>query len=361
MAEGDTMRNSTLLSLVFIGFSASTAACGAGDTVPGGAGSTGPLEYYAPFVLPCGSAGVRVGDVDGDGTKDLITSGNGNEAAVYLNQGGAFADPVRTPVDTSYFKLFDVDGDGRIDLDTGLSIYFGQADGSFGKRVKGTLPYGETRFDVNGDGHPDILSYADSTVTAYAVDGDGATHVIYKVAGVTASPTFADLDHDGRIDIVYAVGSAVVARFGQGGASFSQARVVITADLIVEGVEAVDLEGDKVTDLVLSVGAQGSAQGYVLLRNSGAGVFSQVKVIASEPKILYRFTDATGDGRMDIVLTEAEQLAVLAGNGNGTFAAPALVTGPWSHASQNQFVDLNNDGRLDLVVADTVMSVLIHK
>jgi hypothetical protein len=124
----------------------------------------------------------------------------------------------------------------------------------------------------------------------------------------------------------------------------------------------VDLDGDKVTDLVLGLGTQDAPQGYALLRNSGTGALSQVKVIASEPpKVSYRFTDATGDGRMDIVLTEAEQLAVLTGNGNGTFGTATLVTGPWSHASRNSFVDLNNDGRLDLVVADTVMSVLIHK
>lgn len=360
------MRNPTLLSLVFLGFSASIVACGAGDTVPGGGGSTGPLEYYAPVVLPCGSSGVKTGDIDGDGKKDLVTATKtsvGFEVSVYLNAGGVFADAVVSTIDDgSYFKLFDVDADGRDDLATTNYIYFGQADGSFGKRTKASLPTGESTFDVNGDGYADILSWDyKSTVTAYSVDADGASTVIYKVDNVSAYPTYADLDHDGTTDIVYALGSAVVARFGKAGGSFSQARAVITADMLVRGIRTVDIDGDKVTDLVLVVGTQQATAGYVLVRNKGDGTFSQMKQIANEPKVSYTFADATGDGRMDVVLTEAEQLAVLTGNGNGTFGGPTLVTGPWSNANQNTFVDLNNDGRLDLVVADTVMSVLIHK
>jgi hypothetical protein len=64
---------------------------------------------------------------------------------------------------------------------------------------------------LHGDGYPDILNYAGSTVTAYSVDADGATSVIFKVDNISAYPEYADLDHDGTIDIVYAMGSAVMA------------------------------------------------------------------------------------------------------------------------------------------------------
>jgi predicted small secreted protein len=362
--KGGIMRKSTLLPLVFLAFSASTAACSAGDTV---APAGGPLEYYAPIVLQCGAAAARAGDIDGDGKKDLVTAiktGSSYEALVYLNTGGSFADPVRTSIDRDYFKLFDVDADGRDDLITSSNIYYGEVGGTFGRRTKASLPSGESRFDVNGDGYPDILAYSSSskTITAYSVNGDGSTIELFEVNDIPAYPEYADLDHDGAIDIVYALGSAVVARFGQGAGSFSQARAIITADMLVTSISDVDIDGDKVADLVLVVGTQqSSTEGYVVVRNKGDGTFAQVKQLRDEPNVNYTFTDATGDGRMDIVLTEGEQLAILPGTGTGTFGAATLVTGPWSKASNNAFVDLNNDGRLDLVVADTVMSVLIHK
>ncbi|CAN5765901.1 FG-GAP-like repeat-containing protein [soil metagenome] len=358
------MRNSSaLLGLVFIGFSASIVACSGGTSVTTDPGVA--LTYGAPFLLPCSNAHVAVADVDGDGHGDLVTTcatGSGpSDVKVYRSAAGALADPIVTRVTSSGY-LFDVDADGSADYITNDSVYFGKGDGHFASAVKAKLPSGDKSFDVDGDGYPDVLAYDISSheVTAVSILGDASTKVIFKVANVDNWPSFGDLDGDGKLDMFYAMGSAVMARFGKGVGIFTPAQAIVTADMAVGSVRAIEIDGDGHMDLKLALGASATV-GYALLRNQGDGTFVSVKTIPKSGSVSYDFLDANGDGRVDVVLTEGEQLMVLPGTGSGTFLDGTLITGPWSHASGAQFADVNGDGRTDLVVADGSVSVLLRK
>ena len=76
--------------------------------------------------------------------------------------------------------------------------------------------------------------------------------------------------------------------------------------------------------------------------------------------------DINGDGKLDLVVTNSVSytVSVFLGNGNGTFAAKQdFTTGGYPNSVV--VADLNGDGRLDLVLAnrfsDTVSILLAKK
>jgi hypothetical protein len=61
--------------------------------------------------------------------------------------------------------------------------------------------------------------------------------------------------------------------------------------------------------------------------------------------------DFNGDGKLDLVVTNANKVGVLLGNGDGTFR-PAVYYGAGSSPTGIAVGDFNGDGKLDLVVAN---------
>jgi hypothetical protein len=123
-----------------------------------------------------------------------------------------------------------------------------------------------------------------------------------------------------------------------------------------------DIDGDRSTDLIVQVGSS-STTGYTYaLAVNKAGAFQVVNQFVKVEDVTYNFQDVTGDGIVDVVLSQDAQIVVMVGKGDGTFADKALLlTGPWT-SSAYVFSDLNGDGKPDLVVADSSnVSVLLRQ
>ena len=113
---------------------------------------------------------IAIGDIDGDGAFDIVTSNSTDQdVSVLLGMGdGTFEQASDYPLDSlshpDELTLGDLDGDGRDDLmvtgtDYGLSILFGQADGSLGMVRHMVLNTGGGAIaigDMNHDGGLDI-------------------------------------------------------------------------------------------------------------------------------------------------------------------------------------------------------------
>lgn len=354
------MRNLLPLGLLAFVTATATVACSDGAvTVTTDPGVT--LDYKSPVLLDCGPTSVVMSaDVDGDGKNDLLTFCGSSSIVMRAYLGGNFDAPVETAKISGKPRLFDVDGDGMADIVTGNSIYFALGKGVFSSPKSATIPSGEDRFDVDGDGYPDILSIVQSDLVAWSVASDGSTTKLFTVPNVGYSAKFGDLDGDGKLDIIDAKGSSIVARFGKGGGNFGPLQVVTTLDAAIGSLQTVDIDGDGKLDLVAGVGSSGVSE-YQFLHDDGAAHFSVVKTLAKVKDVSFTFTDATGDGKLDIVLTQKEALAIAPGVGNGKFLDATVITGPWSTAAGVQFFDVDGDGRRDLVAPGSSVAVLLRK
>ena len=165
--------------------------------------------------------------------------------------------------------------------------------------------------DVNGDGKLDLITANagtyDSTTGTYV--GAGVS-VLLGVAGKkgTATGTFAPAQN-------YAVGPAAAVAVG-------------------------DLNGDHKLDIV-------TASGGILL-NNGNGTFRTGPSYTGGLGSFIATTDLHHDGKLDLITTGNNQISVLLGNGDGTFAAASTVTVS-SGLGQVVVGDFNRDSNLDIV------------
>jgi hypothetical protein len=187
---------------------------------------------------------------------------------------------------------------------------------------------------VNGDGKldlvvgnlcPDAACIGDGLVAVLLGNDHGTfkTPVTYGSGGRTLEPAVADINGDGKLDLV-----------------------VLNACDTTKGCTL----------------AGGSTVGVLL--GNGDGTFRPVVTRAVGEKFTSRLSlgDVDGDGKLDIVVSECAfgqdvcerdgLIGVLLGNGDGTFQQPVTYgAGGWS-SDGVMVADLNSDGQLDIVVTN---------
>jgi hypothetical protein len=316
-----------------------------GDGIPDLVSSGGYVVYgegqgnfsqpVSHFIDP-GGYDIALADLRNNGQTDIIIGSEYAPAttiSVLLNQGhGRFEDGIWTAVNggAGCGVKGDFNGDGRPDLafnnSTGISILLGTGDvpalfipgSNIPLAGAGCLVIG----DLNGDGIPDLLVPANGTVVAYLGNGDGT----FTLQSTTPTPSggnlvLGDFNHDGKLDFTT---SGNLLALGNGDGTF-QTPAAIVANLPpygFNGIAAGDINNDGWPDLVLTNNGDDSVTLTVLLNNHQGG-FAQVPTRFGNDTYQPVLANLNGDGNLDLILATTREptgVAIYLGNGKGEFA-----------------------------------------
>lgn len=330
----------------------------------------GTFSLQEEYDVPIEGVEMTTSDVNNDGWPDLIlNSGYDQHIAIMLNQGqGVFGPLTKYPIscpDIRSVVAADFNGDGWNDLITAnhateaIGVLMNQSDGTFAPEVTYTTMAAPTLLkaaDVNRDGKMDlVISYNWNAEILY---NQGAGTFASKqeiVSGTNYTDVVAtDLNGDGQSDLVITRNAFKVTDIeifiNQGQGTFVPAGVYPTDGYTLMSVA--DLNGDTYPDILVNTNATTLASNILL--NQGDGTFVGGGTLPFGPRTFGIATgDIDGDGLVDILATNWEEnaLSIFSNQGGGTFAPPIQMqigAGP-------RFIklgDLNNDGMLDIAIAN---------
>ncbi|MBN8459767.1 MAG: VCBS repeat-containing protein [Verrucomicrobia bacterium] len=323
-----------------------------------------------------GPAAVVAMDFNADGHPDLAACNNvSGEISVLPGLGdGTFPTRLRFPSggDPSSLAAADFDGDGKVDLaapaydSSRVCVLRGNGDGTFRTRdrfVVGDLPLSLAHADFNRDGKTDLatanaLSDDVSVLLAYG-DGSFQKEKRFMVGKHPVCLVAGDFNADGKPDL--ATGNSVTGDvsllMGNGDGSFQTEQRFTPGGSQLRALAIADFNGDGMLDIV-------STTRYLLLGN-GDGTFRAPRFVGTTEETTVPDSIAAGDidrdGSMDIAITygSSDRVAVILGNGNGTFQFERIVT-VGRFPEMATLDDLNADGMPDLVVCNySDVSVLL--
>lgn len=310
------------------------------------------LEQLPAFVVPA--------DFNGDGISDLAAVGEGT-VEILLNDGEGDLEPLFSPYQTGPGRVGnalvgDLDGDGSNDLvlrqsgSSTLKVIFNESgDGNlatFGsvreievvrRLVRSALA------DLNGDGISDILTVSDHTpplpamavqwlsVSLSAGRGHFQTARTLLQGNSLSAVLGTDLDGDGDTDLAVADSVQIWLLYNDGLGEFPETRHIPGFRRSISSLVNLDLDGDGDEDLV---GEDYSATSFIL-ENLGGGATNLIW--PDSGRLSGTPADFDGDGLVDLIAYGTVHL----NRGDLEFIDLRLPTG--------RPVDLDGDGDADFV------------
>ena len=322
---------------------------------------------------------VAVGDFNGDGIPDLVTTDqSSNTVSVLLGAGDGTFQPARPLLAGNrpfFVAVGDFNGDGISDLaianygENTVSILLGVGDGTFQPAqdfAAGYDPSSVVVGDFNNDGIPDLATtnFLAGTVSVLLGVGDGTfqprrTITVGGVGGMPRTLAVGDFNGDGNPDLAvvnYAsVGdnaSSVIVLLGVGDGTFTTAQTLRAGYNVVSAAVG-DFNGDGIPDLAVANFGGGTVSVFL---GAGDGTFQPAGSYDTGGASAVAVGDFNGDGVLDLAVTNDSvngSVSVLLGVGDGTFQLAGTYETNGQFPRAVTVGDFNGDGWTDLAVLDT--------
>lgn len=308
-----------------------------------------PTSPSGPDGRPDGIYGApRVFDIDGDGQREVIVASWDHYLYVLDGRNGALEFTVDLH-DTAGATpgIADLDRDGLFELIVPADITSNTAAG---------LPaQGGILHVMNNYGHQTVNGWDTQVATSTAADFRGK----FDPQSLWASPKTVDLDNNGTLEIVQGTGNFFQDERGEyvkvWNTDGTLRHQLNTEGRVLASPLIADLDGDGRPEIIAA-----TLQGYVHAWNaSGQQIFSTQAMpfnndtmagtpgvpIARQPIAV----DLTGDGNLEILVSIGSQLVVLNAAGEQVTNTEGVERAFNNYAGSPVAHDIDNDGYLDLI------------
>jgi hypothetical protein len=277
-----------------------------------GTGTFKPVVSYAVTDLFSSAGQIALGDFTGKGRLDIAVA-QGDGLGVFLNKGnGTFMPETVYPTLGGYnegIATGDFNGDGKLDVavaeGSDAVVFLGNGDGTFKSAtfyaVGGDPAFGIGVGDFNGDGKLDLVvanaqcnNPSSCTVSVLLGNGDGTfqTNVDYPAGSYPQAVIVADLNGDGKLDLVVGQQDAPLnVLLGNGDGTFQPA-TTYEAGYLDTFLTVADINGDGIPDIIDGAG---------VLLGKGDGTFQPLTTyLFGWPAGGIAAADLNGDGAIDV-------------------------------------------------------------
>ncbi len=331
---------------------------------------------------------VSIGDMDGDGKSDLASvNNNGSSVSIFRNISTvgnvAFTAPAFVPTPSTAFgeKLFDADGDGKLDLV--VNSYGGSVSVYLNISTVGNITFSSpiTLFtnqnpswvdigDINGDGKTDIVSFNQNSNTFSFFKNNSTPGTLsfdpkidFPIGARPHGGVIADIDGDLKPDIAISdMDINMVSVFrntsASGIVSFAP-KIDYPTGNVPFNVTFGDLDGDDKKEML--VPNSSSATFSLFKNNSTPGVISfspRIDFPTAFSPLLISVGDLNGDAKPDVAVADFSSSLVSVYKNLSTPGNPDLsvkedyVTGTLCRSVP--LGDIDGDGRPDIVSSNSI-------
>lgn len=272
------------------------------------------------------------------------------ESRAYLN-GVVFGSPqnisaAAAGISPVFANLDDLNGDGKADLivanvangsvPNSVSVMLGNGDGTFGAAQTIPLPTAPlplAEADLNGDGKLDIVSGNQGSVSVMLNNGDGTfgSATSYNALTNNHAIVIGDFDHDGHMDIASVGDDAnpannVAILWGNGDGTFTAPTFVTVPHLFLSAITTFNT--GPLTNLAIT---DQQDNRVTVLPATGIRLNpfnTPVDYTVGTAPVSIMSADFNGDGKSDLVTANSTNasVSVLTGRGDGTFNTTAITT-----------------------------------
>lgn len=354
--------------------------------------AAGLLAPYVAYATGSSAASVVVADVNGDGRKEAVVATTysfdpANDYMLFVHDFvPGTAAPVVTKVptgdaygDTAAMAAGDLDGDGTDDVvlatGGGVKVFLGSPTGL---RAPALTPTAGAVTDVvvadlTGDGRLDVLAAVkgpdggNATLLPGLGDGSFGPASVLTGAGRTSNPVLGtgDFTGDGHDDVALLWGNRTVEvmvdfSLGDGppGNWDTWSISTLAGSQWPTSLAVGDVTGDGWPDVVVTAGGNRPDSQLIVMPRDPAGRFGPQQVLASydipEPVVV---ADVDRDGMGDVVTVHGgwNAVGVYRQSNSSSLTAEQLFTAPYaSHYKTRGLAvgDVTSDGKPDVLLAD---------